>query len=51
MLTVDEVAGWPEEPLALAARQARDTGRTLRTEVTGARAELTRLKRDRKSVV
>ena len=45
MLTVDEVAGWPEEPLALAARQARDTGRTLRTEVTGARAELTRLRR------
>lgn len=43
MLTVEQVTGWPQRPLAQAARQARDNGRTMRAEVIGARAALSRL--------
>lgn len=45
MLSVDEVAGWPDRPLAPAARQARDNGRTVRAEVVAARTQLTGLTR------
>ncbi|GED96159.1 hypothetical protein [Gordonia crocea] len=45
MLTVEEVAGWPDRPLAQAARQARDNARTVRTEVAAARADLTGMAR------
>lgn len=45
MLSLEEVSGWPDRPLARAARQARDVSRTLRAEVLAAQAELTRLTR------